>query len=334
MKWDFKLTCSKCKKSLSTSPWKSLDVVADPHLRDVIVTKDFNICRCSACGFSERVQLPIILWEHYFNAVVLGKRLKVEEAIGIIKGRVVDTKPSRADVSELVIVFGVFEQLMKALTNTDLTRVRIPIWDLLRRDWSGVTHPLEDAAEALIQRDKPERAFQLYAEVIRHIPELYADPDVNEKFLMSAHLAGSRILPEQLDGRTALEQVKEYEEKLGAMANLPQFLSPYQVDYCPVDESLDVRAARLEGDQHASVFRFKHIELPQTGDYEKARGCLLVHFLLSASENWLGALGPDLQRWWTLNQMAFDVCWPNLHSGTKDELREWFRSFTGADIRG
>lgn len=332
MKWVLQLACSRCRKPLLDHPWQALDVVADPRLRDVIVAPDFDVCACTACGFSERVNAPFILWEAHFNAVVLEQRFKVDEAIGVIR-TLLDTRPARAGVSELVIVFGVFEQLKKALMNPSLTRFRFPIGDLLRRDWSSVKHPLEDAAEALMERDMPERAFLLYAEVIRHIPELYADADVKEKFLMSAHLAGDRIPPEQIDERTALQQAQEYEEKLGGMADPAKFLAPYQVHYCPIDEASDMDKEFLEGDRHAVSAVIKHLELPRMGDYEKVRGCLLVNFLLSLTENWVGAL-PSLQRWRGLNQMNLDLHWPRLHPNSQDELRDWFHSFTGASING
>lgn len=332
MKWELELPCGACGKTYVATPWKALDVVANPGLRDVIVAPDFYINSCSACGFSQPVTAPFILWEAHFNAVVLGQQFKIQEAIGVIKTLVVDTRPSRTDVPELVIVFGVFEQLKKALMNTNLTRFRIPIWDFLIRDWSGVKHPLEDAADALIQRDMPERAFILYAEAIRHVPELYADTDVREKFLMCAHLAGARRPPEQVDNRTALEQAAEYEEKLARFANPAEFLAPYQVHYCPIDEASDMDKAFLEGDRHASTVIIKHIERPRMGDYERVRGCLLVNFFLSATENWLGTLEPSLQRWRALNQMHFDQHWPGVHPDSKDELRDWFYSFTGARI--
>jgi len=331
MKWDLELACRKCGKPYVATPWKALDVVTNPGLRDVITAPDFNMNGCPACGYSQAVNAPFILWEAHFNAVVLGQRFKIDEAIGVIK-TLVDTRPDRTDVAELVIVFGVFEQLKKALTNTNLTSFRIPIWDLLIRDWSGVKHPLEDAADALVQRDMPERAFILYAEAIRHVPELYADTDVREKFLMSAHLAGIRRAPEQIDDRTALEQAQEYEEKLAHFANQGEFLAPYQVDYCPIDEASDMDKGFLEGDRHASTVALKHIELPRMGDYERVRGCLLVSFVLSATENWLGTLEPSLTRWRALNQMRFDAHWPRLHPNSKDELRKWFHSFTGASI--
>jgi hypothetical protein len=264
----------------------------------------------------------------------LGQRVKIEEAIGVIKALLVETKPARNDLPELVIVFGIFEQLQKAFMNPHLTRIRIPIRDLLHQDWSGVKNPLEDVAEALIQRNMPERAFELYAEVIRHIPELYADDDVREKFLMSAHLAGSRVPPEQKDERTALKQATEYEEKLGSLAYPAEFLAPYQVHYCPIDQASEIEKEFLDGDRHASLMAIKQIELPRMGDYAKARGCLLVHFLLSSAKNWLGKLDPSLERWQELNQMQFDLVWPRLHPSSKDELREWFQSFTGASVIG
>jgi hypothetical protein len=268
MKWDLELACRKCGKAYGAAPWKALDVVAEPDLREVIVAPDFNMRRCPNCGFSERLEVPLILWEAHFNAVVLGQEVKIEEAIGVIGSLLVETEPARNELPKLVIVFGIFEQLQKALMNPELTRIRIPIWDLLQPDWSGVKHPLEDVAEALIQRDMPERAFALYAEVIRHIPELYADDDVREKFLMSAHLAGSRLPPEQKDERTALEQAAEYEEKLGSLTHRAESLAPYQVYYCPIDEVYETEQKFLEGDLHAGVMAIEHIELPRLGDYE------------------------------------------------------------------
>ena len=334
MKWELEVGCGKCQHRYRATPWKALDVVANPGLRDALVAPAFNVTRCPACGSANRADAPFILWEAYFNAVVLAQRFQIAQAIEVIKTLLIETRPSRTDLPDLVIVVGVFEQLMKALTNPNLTRIRIPIGDLLRRDWSGVTHPLEDAADALIRRGMPDRAFMLYAEVIRHVPELYADADVKEKFLMSAHLAGDRIPPEQIDSRTALEQAQEYDEKLGGMADPAKFLVPYQVEYCPIDEAPHMGQEFLEGDQHASVVAMKHIELPRMGDYEHVRGCLLVKFLLSATENWLGTLEPGLERWQMLNQMQFDLRWPRLHPNSKDELRSWFHSFTGANIIG
>jgi len=295
---------------------------------------EFNVRRCPSCGFSERLDIPFILWEAHFIAVVLGQRFKIEKAIGVIKTLLVGTKPARNELPEHVVVFGIFEQLAKALMNPALTRKRVSIWNLLYPKWSGVKHVLEDAAEALIQRNMPERAFKLYAEVIDHLPVLYAADDVREKFLMCAHLAGSRVPPEQEDDRTALEQAKEYEEKLGSLAdNQAEFLAPYQVYYCPIDEDPDIEKEFLEGDQHVTSMVIEHIELPSMDNYETAQECLLVRCLLSNAENWLGKPEPRLERWRVLTQIRLDATWYGLLSSSqKDELRQWYRSFAGGNL--
>lgn len=332
MMWELPFACRKCLKPFLAKSYKSVDVVANPELRELIMSDGFNLNLCPHCEHPAGVHGPFTLWEDDFAALVLSQPFKAREAVALIQLLLNETKPEREETPTKVLVFSTLEKLRKALVNTELTRMRVPLEQFKQRNLSSVKHPMQEIADALLQQDMPERAFLMYREMIALFNELYFHEDVREELELMAHAAGSRIAPGQIDSKTALEQLQEIDELLAPHAPRFASLDPYQVFYCPIDETGETGEGLQDGDEHVVTALNPFIKSEPVGKDEQARGLLLVMAISSLVLQWLQGPQPDIVRFGALAKMTLGVIWFDLPRHIRHEIGLWYYQTFGAHI--
>lgn len=332
MMWEADFTCSKCGHPYLARSWKSVDVIAEPNLRELVMSERFNLNTCPHCEHPARITRPFVLWEAHFIAVVLCQPMKPNDAVALIHALLRDTAPPRKDLPIEVLVFSRLDKLQKALADPTLTRARITISECSQRDWSAVELLMQETADALLQQDMPERAFLLYAEFIGHIPELFFKSDIRESFELIAIAAGSRVANEQADKRVALEQFRETEATLSLeFPPLPR-LEPYNVCYCPIDETMETGDGFQEGDRHAVNVLNPFIQPDRVGPDELARGLLLVLGLSSLAQCWLPKPQTSIDRFQALAKAKLAIEWEALQADTQQEIEVWYQKLSGSNV--
>src|ERR1700749_3800990 len=297
------------------------------------MSDEFNWNCCPHCRHPARVHGPFILWEDHFLAIGLSQPFKAPEAVGLIQLLLNEAKPNREDTPTKVLVFATLERLQKGLVNPELTRFVVPLEQLTHREWVAVKSPLQEVGDALLQHDMPERGFLMYRQVISEFPELYFHQDVREVFELLAHAEGPRIAPEQIDRQTALEQLKEIHEKLAPLAPRIPSLTPYQVSYCPIDETRETGEGLQVGDEHVATAINPFIKNDPIAKDELVRGLLLVSAFSSLALQWLPSPQPDIERFKALAKLTIDINWFDLDPYTRHEIELWFEEITGVRIR-
>ncbi len=56
----YNIACPKCKESQNVELYESISVTTDPELRDLLMNHQLNVLECESCGFSFRVEKPIL----------------------------------------------------------------------------------------------------------------------------------------------------------------------------------------------------------------------------------------------------------------------------------
>lgn len=89
-------SCPRCGRSYTAPVYSFIDAVAQPHLREMVLTGEIFVRECPQCGMVELIQSPVIYRDSNCLVCLTDRQIEVEGLEGGVSGRLV------SDVGSLI----------------------------------------------------------------------------------------------------------------------------------------------------------------------------------------------------------------------------------------